>query len=715
MIPAVAKLTLEEIERQEPKNLRQDRIEEGFEKAGYPMDTTKWLPIGTMKDHPKSWTFMGGGVAPGESNVITYSVKVDGKLCTPDEFAPDRKQKIGWYLRDGYQACPVSVWDADGVRVTIQHFALRNEENTSTHVYSKVTLENELGYQRHTSLLINAGPGVHVPLNRTPECSGVANMSFDTVLEAGKKTDLEFLSVATGEAVDPAHPEKYSTYEEAYRRLAKKANDHIAGLAHPVKLPNQGLVDMYKSIQVRLWNYVVEENGQVEIRSNTGNPARIQTYDQIFPHDVPNFVDQFFREGDYELALQILESDSYRSTNSTDPEYFDGLNQLDAVGKFMLPYAQYLQNTGNKAYFTKELRAFLRLAAENIVHCRVYGEPEHDGLIRKGEDFENWSDDGDYLISDNWAALHGLQAYKYIMETLEDEKEAAWAREQIVSLNDAVNRALEISMKRKGTDFYMGAFDDVAFQRYIAGSFYSWVAYSGALSTFPWNAYLQGYAEGGLWKDKLDASLDWVMAQKRLRQIPEGSWGAWWGQVTYGSVYNCSAGLECLASEKYRTEALKNAEFLYENQCAPFVWSEAFEKKGEGQWCGMYMPQVSYGNYEGWGDSFTKQAILQACISVKTDGTVIIGRGIPDEWLTDGKEISWAHVNVNNGKTIDFSLKTEGKQIHLTLSGDTPEKDILLDLPLFRHVKIQADAGHVREDGVLVLPGNTKEVTVEIA
>ena len=78
--------------------------------------------------------------------------------------------------------------------------------------------------------------------------------------------------------------------------------------------------------------------------------------------------------------------------------------------------------------------------------------------------------------------------------------------------------------------------------------------------------------------------------------------------ITYGSTYNAAVGLQCLASDTFRTESMKNVEFLYDNQCAPYQWSEAFEYKGRDQWVGMYLPQESYGNYESWGTSFSKQA-----------------------------------------------------------------------------------------------------------
>lgn len=74
-------------------------------------DPLKWLYIGCEGDHPRSWTFMGGGLAPGQlTRTIQYAVSVGNRTYCPDEASPTRKLDIKWYLRDGYLPCPVT-WE----------------------------------------------------------------------------------------------------------------------------------------------------------------------------------------------------------------------------------------------------------------------------------------------------------------------------------------------------------------------------------------------------------------------------------------------------------------------------------------------------------------------------------------------------------------------------------------------------------------------------
>src|SRR5271168_4780413 len=85
-------------------SLRALSLEPAYFTAGafYRNDVSKWLYIGWENDHPKSWTFMGGAVSPGLRFTIQFAVTVNGTTYYPDELAPDRKQKIHWYLREGF-------------------------------------------------------------------------------------------------------------------------------------------------------------------------------------------------------------------------------------------------------------------------------------------------------------------------------------------------------------------------------------------------------------------------------------------------------------------------------------------------------------------------------------------------------------------------------------------------------------------------------------
>lgn len=675
----------------------------------YRNDLTKWTYFGWEYDHPKSWSFMGGAVSPGQRATIQFAVSIEGKMYFPDEFASDRKQKIKWYLKDGYLPAPVSEWDAGSIHVKIFHFADRVLNNQVTAVYSRVELSSASTSAIPVVLNIGAASDLAVPLSGNPQHMTRDRMSYECTVGHGKTTEVrDFVSLANGDA-SPALLAGEGNLDRHYESMKKHWDDHQATLTHPVHLPSPMLVDMFKALQITARENVVRAKDNYEIHAAPTNPRGLMSYDITFYHDIPNYIDQWMREGDCDFAKKALDSPYYKTLNRTSYEY---VNYIDTIGKYLLPAAEYLRVTGDKSYFTLECLADVKKAAKNIHATRVFDDPAHYGLMGKSQDFENWADGGDYLLCDNWGALHGLQAYKYICETLGDAEEAKWASIEMEDINDCLNKAIEKSCLENKTLYYLGAFDKTTLDRYRDSS-YSWVPYSGALSTFPWGAYLKGYDLGGAWKDKFDASLEYSLQERDKKRIPEGSWGSWWGQVTYGSVYNASAGVQCLFSEKYRTEAIKNVEFLARNQCAPFQWSEAYEFKGVGQWVGMYTPPVDYGNYECWGYSFAKQALLQACASVKTDGTVILGRGVPDHWMFPGSVIEWANITVNKNKRINFRIRAEEQSLELEIWGDVPDGKVLLNLPILQNNVRSTSVGAIDLiKGCVTLPRDARKVMV---
>ena len=676
--------------------------------AFYPNDLTKWTYFGWEYDHPKSWSFMGGAVSPGQRATIQFAVAIEGKTYCPDELASDRKQKIKWFLKDGYLPAPASEWEAGPVQVKIYHFADRILSDQVTAVYSRVELSSSSTSAIPATLNIGAVSDLAVPLSGNPQHMTRDHMSYECTVGVGKTEVRDFVSLANGEAT-PAQLAGAGNLDSHYQSMKKHWDDHQAALTHPVNLPSPMLVDMYKALQITARENVVRVKENCEIHAAPMNPRGLMSYDITFYHDIPNYIDQWMREGDCDFAKKTLDSPYYKTLNRTSYEY---INYIDTIGKYLLPAAEYLRVTGDKSYFTSERLADLKKAAKNIHATRIFDDPSHYGLMGKSQDFENWAEGGDFLLSDNWGALHGLQAYKYICDTLGDAEEAKWAAVEMEDVNDCLNKAIEKSCTENKMPYYLGAFDKTTLDRYRESS-YSWVPYSGALSTFPWGAYLKGFELGGAWKDKFDASIEYALQERDKKRIPEGSWGSWWGQVTYGSVYNASAGVQCLFSEKHRTEAIKNVEFMAGNQCAPFQWSEAYEFKGVDQWVGMYTPPVDYGNYECWGYSFAKQALLQACASVKTDGTVILGRGIPNHWMFPGSVIEWANVTVNKNKKINFRIRAEEQSLELEIWGDVPEGNVFLNLPILQSNIRSASAGQIDLiKGSITLAQDTRKVRI---
>ncbi len=798
----------------------------------YSYDSTHWLYIGWENDYPKSRTYMGGGVQPGMGAAIQYTVTVDGTVYYPDEFSADRKTRILWYLRDGYQPCPTSEWEAGPVHVTVQHFAYRVLNDSATAVYSRVTVKNNAGSSKTIRININASTGYEVPLTGNPTYSDSASMYYDIQVPAGGTANKDFAARSSGTAT-AAQLQGAGSFDSNYASMSTYYNNRINSLTHPVILPDQNQVNMYKAEQITLWETMVKtsnarnalfnlnwftigstvteaenyssmsgvetencnegtldvknihdtdwiefdnydfgsgqtafsaraasdymngHSGKIEIRidsltgsiigncnieptamnqwtvyqtfnttiNNTSGVHKLYLifrktgtddtnyeirgegggghYDRIYTHDVPNIVDQFIREGDYELARRILGSPYYLQISKLLYS-----NYLDALPKYLLPYATYLKNTGDTAFFTQELKTNIQNAAHGIEDNRYYNsaDPNHNGLIKKSNTLDNGSN---FLLIDDFAALGGLQAYKYLCDKLGNTAEANWAVNEMNSLNNALNNALDASEARRGVNWYMSNFDDSIYWPNYTGNYF---ASTICTSTFPWDAYLNGYNLGGTWRDHYENSIGNALAKRTASGTPVDSWGQWY-VGGYGNVYNAGQGLQCMLSDTFRTEGIKNLEWMIKNQGAPYQWGESFHAGlSPTDWT---TPDA---DYESWGLSFNKQALLETNCSLKEDGTLIIGRGLPDTWVANGKTVQWANVNVGGGKKINFTISGGVSSVNLSISGDTPDGNIVFNLPIFKNNIVSSSAGQIdNAAGTVTLPAGTTSVTVNFA
>ena len=684
----------------------------------YSPNTRNWLYFGWENDAAKSLSTMGGTLYPGGANgsrnghiqPIRYTVSMDGTEYKPDETSENRGQHTRWYQADGYMNSPVSEWRAGdtGMAIRIQHVANRVLENRATVVFTQVILTNTTSEEKTVDVNISAPSSVEVPLTAAPTLEGSQFMVYRQSIPAGKDIRLDFAALATGTAT-AEQLKGLGDFQTQYAAVKTYYDGMLDGFARPVSLPDQEMVNSYLNSMIVMWETMVQvENGDYEIRGDAGNRCGVYNYDRYFSHDVPNMVEQFIRDGYIDLAKRIMES-SYYQRLAYNPQQ----GYLDAIPKYIIPYAtlwQVLDADERAAYFTDTVKSAVQKAAQNISTFMT----GPNGLMAKSNTLDNGND---YLVVDNFAVMHGYAAYAYLCNEWGWADEAAWADERAKTVNDALNRMLDESMERRDVDWYMGALEDSSgfWTRYADGSVIydgNWLGTTFMMSTFPWDAVLRGYDLGGTWADYLDASLDNAFALKAQRgDIPDDSWGAWWGHE-YGAVYNVGMSVPLLYSETYRTMAVKSYEWMLDNQSAPFQWGESFDKgQNDGDWT---KPAAGY---ETWGLGFMRQGLLEATASVKTDGTVIVGRGIPNEWLTSSTPIEWENIAINDGRRFDtLKLYTPtATTVKLELTGDNALGDIVLNLSALKNNIAAVSAGsYNNESGTVTVPGNTKELTVTL-
>ncbi|MBK5721875.1 hypothetical protein JGH11_13425 [Dysgonomonas sp. Marseille-P4677] len=683
------------------------------------IDKRHWQYFGWEEDHPKAISLMGGGVYPrrprldknddhswefsrkawhkNSADPVFFLLSVDGsEPYYPDETSPFRRKIIHWSLAENYLPFPVSVWEKDGIEIKITHVGKRLLNHSVNAVYTQVKLTNTSETAHKTQLIINGNKVQErvFSLQSANLQKRDANQVFlSTDISAGESVVYEFVLPANGEGNIQSILDE-GGFDKQYTSEKEIIDRRLEQFTHPVSLPYEELINLWKTSQMNMWNATVKTPVDYEQRGSGGNVYGFYQYDRVFDHDVPDMAIQYIIEGNWDVARQIMNGATYErlSKGLLEKEKYN-----DAIPKYLITMAQYLQVTGDKAFFTKKLIEKLKRCARAVQDMRKdqlspdLEEKRAYGLILKGSTLDNGSE---YLIVDNFAALHGLAAYIYICNQLGQVTEAKWAQTEMEDLNNCLNKSLDISMEESGTDWYNACFS-FDYDSVLVSGPGNWFGTTLMMPTFPWNAYLKGFDLGGTWKNHFDPSVERWLEETRNFGCEPGSFGAWWG-AKYGSIYNPGMAMPLLISDKHRTLVAQSIEWLLDNQSSPYHWGESFHKpQPASDWT---RPEV---DLETWGLGFIRQAMLQLCISVHVDGTIILGRGIPDKWLESGKPITWKNVYINNGKKFDFSIRKDKEMIYINISGDDSDGKIIVDLPMFKGKKIEK-------------PGNTKEIVIDL-
>ena len=698
-----------------------------------------YIYFGWREMHPKANSLMGGALYPrrprmikGERgaqiwantqpawhknsmDVVMFLLSVDGgKPYYPDEFADDRRKTINWSLAENYLPAPTSVWLKDNVEMKIQHFGRRLLNDKANVIYSRVEVRNLDDRSQKVKFLLN---GTNVS-ERAFETGG-SHMQKENdhllyaekVFEGGESVTYDFVFPANGVASREEILNE-GGYDWNYRVMKNEIDEKMSDLTMPVSLPDERFVNLWKSSMPYMWNATVLTPTDLQQRADGGNVAGFPQYDHTFNHDIPNMAIQYTMEGNWELARDIMTGDSFKTLSKGRPE---GNKYNDAGPKFITAMAQYLQLSGDREFFTEELLSTITSCAHSVSGMRDSQMDESlkgvgaYGLIEKGGTLDNQDN---FLLVDNFAALHGFQAYHYICEQFGMQEEKEWAAKTAADLNQCLNDVLESSMKEMGADWYFAYFAFDINELSIKGPG-NWLGTSLMMSSFPWNAWLKGFDHGGTWKDHFDLSVEKWKSKATDLGLPDGSFGAWWA-FPAGSVYNAGMAMPLLYSDKYRTYPVKSIEWLLEVQSVPYNWGESFRMFKEGDWT---RPAIGL---ETWGLGFIRQTMLQLCASVHADGTIILGRGITDEWLNTGKAVAWKNVRINNNRKIDFSIQKTGKEIHVLIKGDKTEGSVLVDIPMCvdNIVSVHSNTGEiVRKDfkkGQVWFSGDTRDISIRL-
>lgn len=552
---------------------------------------------------------------------------------------------ITWQNHSGYLPCLVTSFGRGPVDVEISHFCNKATVNGRDYslLYSRVRKTNRGG----ESVVLPADPSAELTRLSSPP----------TAVRPGETETEDFVTAVDqfgGTAPWPSSDELIAqgSWAENFARMRRYWEDRLSNVVQFEKLPDPRLADAFRAGHIY----------QLILLHGTELHVGVNAYREEFSHDTIGMLATLIQAGDMELSRRLL--DAHRGPLVAPLDYPDGNY------KYPWPWALYLLKTGD-IDFVKSNWMVIR----SIMHCSVSQATGPGGIMRKSYALDNLG----YWLVDNWSMLTGLAAYQVICERLGENREARWASREYDKLLDACNRRMEIVAEREGIS-YLPAHMLHGYKREA-----EWDPRNAGWATtlhfgrWPWECYMLGARQEGIMLDRIDDTYQWGF-DRSSGVLPSHCFGGWPGWCT---SYNAGFAFAALRGDRYRSEGIKAYQFMIESAMnGPFSWWEgATEPKPDCQWQGEH-PSFGTGSCpHAWGDSFSRKVLLNSLIDEFADGRVIIGRGIPEEWLEPGNEIRISNVPLQDNRRFGYHLTAERDAVCIDFIGDTPAGEIVLDLP----------------------------------
>lgn len=593
-----------------------------------------------------------------------------------------------WTDLDGYLPAQVTRFPRGGTQIAITEFADRVVINGDPYVavYSRVSVRNDTDH----SIVADPGasPGL-LPLNQVPDA-----------VPAGGTVDHDYVVAVDRFGAHYPWPSAHALvtaggFDQHLIHMRGFWNRQLAQVAQ-IQLPDKALVDAYRSGVITVQ---IARSGN---HLNTG----VNNYESEFSHDVVGILATLFTEGDYADAHALLLE--ARNVVGTQGQYDDGIWTYD------WPWAIYLMKTGDLAFVKANFDTEGPLGAsqpsiEDTAHLIATDRTGPSGIMGATDDI----DTNGYWTVDDYEALMGLAAYRYLAQRVGDLSEAQWATSQYDSLLAATNATLDATVAQYDLDYLpCSMLQPNTANRCSNPEDANWAA-PFQFGKWAWDAPLFGATVSGPGLSLIDATYDYGFG--RLQgMLPPNTFGGFPSDF-FSSGYNAAYGSWGLASNHHRDQGILSYQFMIATtQSGPNSWWESNGPPASSPWIGSHPAGGQGSSPHAWGISEANKVLLDSLVAQKSDGSLIVGRGVPDSWLGSGKAIVVSNFPTTDGHRLGLTIRTNGTKVTLSLRGHLSGPS-LFELPMFVDNIKGSSAGTIDEtSGLVTVPATTRSVSVTL-
>jgi hypothetical protein len=596
-----------------------------------------------------------------------------------------------WNSADGYLPALVTTFHRDGARISITNFG--DQVTIGGHayvaIYSRVHVSNptartlDIDPQPSAGLVVlQSAPDAVPPHSTVNHDYVVASDRFGGSYAWPSSTAL---AQAGGFSQHFAHMRAYWDHQ-------------LAGLAQLVTLPDQSLVDAYRTGFI--YTQIIRSGNELKTGANG--------YDQEFSHDVIGILANLFTQGYTSGAHGLL--DRARFVIGSQTQYDDG------VWTYPWPWAIYLLKTGDlkfvKANFDTEGPAGAsEPSIEDTAHLIAANRTGPGGIMQETNDI----DANGFWTIDNYEALTGLAAYRWLAEQVGNTAQATWAANEYASLLSATNKTLDATISASHLSYLPCSMTEPNTDNRCANAEDANWAAPFLFGRWAWDGYLFGAPRSGPGLNLIDATYDYGFGRLQGK-LPPDTFGGYPTQY-YSTAYNAGYGEWGLASTAHRDQGILSYEFMISNgQNGPYSWWESQQFPNPGSpWTGTHPEAGNGSSPHAWGMANANMVLLDSLVAERADGSLVIGRGVPDAWIRSGQVIKLANVPIAGGERAGLTIRTSGRTVTLTLTGQRPTGPVLFQLPAFVANIAHASAGVVSDKtGTVTLTPATSSVTVRL-
>ena len=595
-----------------------------------------------------------------------------------------------WTDADGYLPAQITSFSRDGAKVSITEFCdeVVLGGDAFVAVYSRVAVTNP------TDHVIDAdpqpSPGL-VPLDAAPDAVAPhTSVDHDYVIVSDRFG-------ATYPWPSAAALAGAGTFDQHFVHMASFWNDQLAAITG-IRVPDRSLDDAYRS------GFIYTQIA----RSGDELPDGVNGYEAEYNHDVIGILSNLFDQGYFTDAHALL-LDARDAMEAPGQGFYD-----DGVWTYSVPWALYLMKTGDLAFVKANFGSEGPLGAgqpsiEDTAHAIAAGRTSPTGTMAATDDIDT---EGSWT-SDDYAALIGLAAYRYLAQRVGDAGQAAWATGEYDSLLGATNRTLDATIARYHLDYVPCSIllPNTA-DRCSDPEDANWMS---SLGTWAWDASLFGATVDGPGATMIDATYDYGFA-RLAGKLPPDTFGGFPGDY-YSTAYNAGYGTAGLASRHHRDQGILSYEFMIANtQSGPYSWWESSSAPStRTPWQGRHPATGQGASPHAWGMAQANGVLLASLVAQRTDGALVVGRGVPTQWLGGHRSISVTNFPTTDGRRLSLTISSNGRSVSLVLRGRQPAGPVLFELPQFIDNIGKTSTGRIDErTGTVTVPPTTRSVTVQL-